>query len=1213
MSKTQWRFNFLRWPISLILGAAMVAPWALAAPFSRIIQFTQPDGTPIELRGQGDEFHAVFETLEGYTVLFDESVQGYCFAQLSVDGTELVSTGETVRNGTPQTQGLQPHLRINPETAAQIIAKKRAQWDADLEISTRWKALKEATALEASGDPRLAPPSRTTVGTKVGLTLLIDFPDVAGTVPQEAIADFCNADNYSSFGNRASVKGYFQYNSNGKLTYSNVVTVYIRVPQPKTYYNNITKDAGLQGRLLINDAIAAMKALPNYTTEILPTFGDLSVDSQNRVLALNVLFAGADSGRWSYGLWPHSWVLASAVELSPGGKRVYAYQITNIGSQLSIGTFVHENGHLLCGYPDLYDYTGASSGVGDWCLMASGSWGGSGSNPGNNPTQISAYLKRASGWASTIELDSTNSLAATVSALPGPLFNQFYRYTKPGTSREYYLIECRYKTNHDAYLPGSGVAVWHIDEQGDNSSVNLKTNSVHNNYEATLVQADNQWDLERNRNSGDSRDVFYSGNGGNRFSDETAPSARWWNGTPSGLTLREFSVAGPTMTFSVGTNDPMPTIIAQPESLTLVPQQKATFTVTATGATPLYYRWQKDGSLIGGATTSTYTIGNVQPTSAGDYQVLVSNLHGSTLSSIATLSVLPTVPLATALNNSELGWQITQDAPWYGQTEVSHDDGASGRSYYIGHGQSSSLRTTVNGPGTLVFWWRVSSQPDADYLSFRRATMEIARIAGETVWQEVTVYLPPGAQPLEWVYSKDDSVVGGQDQGWLDQVRYAAGATSPFISRQPADQASIGGSPVVFEVEAQGTPTLRYQWSLNGVALPGATNTSFAIASPSARDSGRYTVEVVNSYGSTLSEPALLGVVPLARAGDNSFGQVSVPAGATNPVSLAAGGWHSLALNSDGTVLAWGENTMGQCTVPPTLQRVVSIAAGGYHSLALTREGTVTGWGGNLNGQSTPPSDLSGVIQLAAGTWHSLALRADGMVAAWGDNTWKQSSVPAGLNNVVAVAAGGNHSLALRANGTVVAWGENTDASGRFVGQSVVPWNLSQVVSIGAGHYHSLAVKSDGTVVAWGDNAYGQAQAPAGLTGVVAVCAGEQHTVALLANGSLIGWGANWNGQIQLPSSITNATMVAAGTAHSLVLLGERSSRPVLMYATLNRPQFSVVTKTAAGKWYALEFKSQLADGDWTASSAVFGDGSPRLFLDRNAGTPSRIYRLRSW
>ena len=127
-----------------------------------------------------------------------------------------------------------------------------------------------------------------------------------------------------------------------------------------------------------------MKALPNYTTEILPTFDSLTVDNNNQVVACNVFYAGDNGGVWTFGLWPHSWALydVGAQELSPGGKKVWRYQITNIGNTLAIGTFCHENGHMLCGYPDIYDYEYDSvGGAGNFCLMDYGGFD-------HNPVQI---------------------------------------------------------------------------------------------------------------------------------------------------------------------------------------------------------------------------------------------------------------------------------------------------------------------------------------------------------------------------------------------------------------------------------------------------------------------------------------------------------------------------------------------------------------------------------------------------------------------------------------------------------------------------------------------------------------------------------------------------------------------------------------------------------------------------------------------------------
>ena len=374
-----------------------------------------------------------------------------------------------------------------------------------------------------------------------------------GTVAQAEIINFCNGDAYTGYGNNGSVKNYYLDNSKNQLTYSNVVTIYIRAPQPKTYYNNTATDCGTEGRLLITEAVNAMKALPNYMTDILPMFSGLTVDGSSQVLACNVFFAGANSGVWSYGLWPHSWVLASSIALG-NGKSVYKYQITNIGTSLELGTFCHENGHMLCGFPDIYDYgKDSKGGAGSFCLM---DYGGS----GGNPVQICAYLKRAAGWAAITELTSSSNFTASVSS-SGTDFNKFYRYAKPGVPTEYFLVENRQNIGRDANLPASGIAIWHIDELGNKDNQSTNFNTSHLNYEVSLMQADNLWHFQNNANSGDSKDLYYLGNTatgyGNRFSDTNSPGARWWNGTASGIIFHHFSASGTTMTFGVGSDAPV--------------------------------------------------------------------------------------------------------------------------------------------------------------------------------------------------------------------------------------------------------------------------------------------------------------------------------------------------------------------------------------------------------------------------------------------------------------------------------------------------------------------------------------------------------------------------------------------------------------------------------------------------------------------------------
>ena len=543
----------LPWNVAALAAALLFAlvaapPRAVAAPFAKQFTFTQPAGDVIGLWGRGDEFSAVFETLDGYSVVFDAAQRAYCYAQLSPDGSKLVSTGVQVQSATGASLGLTPHLRISAAALRAQIGERYTSWDNAMKVGERWASLKAQTR-EANG--QFAPPNTPTVGTKVGLCLLIDFSDDPATIPQSDVDNFCNGDNFNLFGNNGSVKKYFKDVSNGLLTYSNVVTIYITAPQPKSFYNDTSKDAGAQANILIKDVLDTMKALPTYTTDILPTFDALTVDNNNQVIAFNVFYAGDNGGVWTMGLWPHSWNLQNVgvQELSPGGKKLYRYQITNIGTQLEIGTFCHENGHMLCGYPDLYDYTYTSVGAGMWCLMGDGAIGGT-------PVEICAYLRRASGWATTTEIYGVSNLLATVWSAPNTNFNRFYRYQKPNVATEYFLMECRFPQGRDSSVPGGGVAVWHIDELGNNSTVNLNPNTSHYNYEATVVQADNRWHLENNINPGDQNDLYFAENNSgsyvNKLTDTTFPNAHWWDGTVSDLILKDFSSRSNTMTFTIG-------------------------------------------------------------------------------------------------------------------------------------------------------------------------------------------------------------------------------------------------------------------------------------------------------------------------------------------------------------------------------------------------------------------------------------------------------------------------------------------------------------------------------------------------------------------------------------------------------------------------------------------------------------------------------------
>lgn len=85
---------------------------------------------------------------------------------------------------------------------------------------------------------------------------------------------------------------------------------------------------------------------------------------------------------------------------------------------------------------------------------------------------------------------------------------------------------------------------------------------------------------------------------------------------------------------------------------------------------------------------------------------------------------------------------------------------------------------------------------------------------------------------------------------------------------------------------------------------------------------------------------------------------------------------------------------------------------GGYHGLALRTDGSLVGWGFNAYRQTNVPAG-NGFVAIAAGEFHSLALRADGSLVGWGRNDVGQTSVPNGT--FVAIAAGYSYGLAIRA------------------------------------------------------------------------------------------------------------------------------------------------------------------------------------------------------
>lgn len=499
----------------------------MASPFiSKTFTFTQPDGTRFQVRGWGDQHYAVFETLDGYTVIKNPATGFYEIAQVSGDGT-LLEPAPVPRGSLDGARApVQPGLRINHEAArAQGIAGALRMGGRRCD-QRRDQYRNLARAARTLRGPLMAPPQRRTVGDFVGLCLLIDFPDEPGTIDRSEVSDFCNQQGYTGFGNNGSVFDYFFDNSTGRCRYSNIVAEYYRAQHPKSYYTDPSISQGVRARQLIVEALT-------HLTDGGFDFAALTADDQGYVYAMNVYYAGEVVNNWAEGLWPHAWHLGTPFSVAPG-KSVFDYQFTDMSHELTLGTFCHENGHMLCDYPDLYDYGSESGGAGAYCLMCVG-----GNIDEKNPTQISAYLKRLSGWAnrvSQIQHNQQITLAAEE--------NQFAMLAK--SSGEYFIIENRSRSGRDASLPDEGLAVWHVDEEGSNNNEQM-TPAQH--YELSLEQADGDFRLESSAyHFGDATDLY----GGNnlRFADDTTPNSKWWDGSASNLEIFDISAPDTAITFT---------------------------------------------------------------------------------------------------------------------------------------------------------------------------------------------------------------------------------------------------------------------------------------------------------------------------------------------------------------------------------------------------------------------------------------------------------------------------------------------------------------------------------------------------------------------------------------------------------------------------------------------------------------------------------------
>lgn len=255
--------------------------------------------------------------------------------------------------------------------------------------------------------------------------------------------------------------------------------------------------------------------------------------------------------------------------------------------------------------------------------------------------------------------------------------------------------------------------------------------------------------------------------------------------------------------------------------------------------------------------------------------------------------------------------------------------------------------------------------------------------------------------------------------------------------------------------------------------------------------------------------------------GSNYFGQLGIGSSGegTNtdiPVKIlpggvrqiSAGGSHVMVLLDGGKVVGFGNNyggaidpysTWGNFVTPTAILKdwsVKAVSAGGWFSLALLSDGRLLAWGDNSKGQigngvHGGPAKfnivMDNVRRVDAGFFnHSMAIRNDGSLWGWGDNKYGQIGNGSNeavlspvkiLDNVKQVSAGGDFTVALLNDGSVWTWGKNSDGQlgdGTFTDRNTPRKVMEGVRYVAAGCHHSMAIRNDGTLWGWGMNHDGQ-------------------------------------------------------------------------------------------------------------------------------------------
>ena len=447
-----------------VLTAVVCAGMAMAVP-AKPVPFThvQSDGSTVTLVMHGGEFNHSLMTLDGLTVARDDHGD-YCYV---ADGS--------LSNVRAHDQG-----KRGIEEMAFIQAYRE-------QLAPGFTSLRAPCREEENSHPQVP-----TIGSPRIPIILADYTDV----------QFIHDDPVSTFQNQfnemdKSCLHYFESQSRGQFTPQFDILGPIHLPQDRFYYggNKLVYgqevDQGL-GTMIYD----ACQLLPDVDFSVYDNDGDAIVD------VVVVLYAGVGEAQ-AYrfvpeSVWPCQWDMQESYDWGCSvtgpfvidGVTVNRYAVFNEleGSSNQstvidgIGTFCHEFGHCL-GLPDFYPTNGGYSyGMSNWSIMDHGCY----LDNAHTPAGYTSYERHFMGWMDLI--DPEENTQYVLSPLNSDSGNAV-KVTNDANPNEYYLLEYRTRTGWDAFLPGEGILVLHVDYDKDIWEANTP-NNIGSRQRMTIILAD---------------------------------------------------------------------------------------------------------------------------------------------------------------------------------------------------------------------------------------------------------------------------------------------------------------------------------------------------------------------------------------------------------------------------------------------------------------------------------------------------------------------------------------------------------------------------------------------------------------------------------------------------------------------------------------------------------------------------------------------------